>query len=167
MARPTNKEALLMLADSHYQKLMAMVDSFSEEEQLGIFPFEGRDRQIRDCLVHLYEWHQLLLNWIASNRKGDPHSFLPEPYNWKTYPEMNVKFWEKHQRTEFKKAKKMLQKSHGDVLMVIANFSNDELFIKKYFDWTGSTSLGSYVVSSTSSHYDWAMKIIKQYKKSL
>jgi hypothetical protein len=25
--------------------------------------------------------------------------FLPEPYDWKTYGDMNVKFWEKHQTT--------------------------------------------------------------------
>lgn len=167
MARPTSKEELLTLADNNYQKLMAMVESFSEEEQVSIFPFEGRDRQIRDCLVHLYEWHQLLLHWVEANVHGKNQPFLPEPYNWKTYPEMNVKFWEKHQKTELNKAKIMLQKSHDAALKAIGNFSNDELFTKKYFDWTGSTSLGSYAVSATSSHYDWAMKIIKQYKKSL
>ena len=37
-------------------------------------------------------------------------------------------------------------------------FSNDELFTKGVYKWTGGTSLGSYFVSSTSSHYDWALK---------
>ena len=44
----------------------------------------------------------------------------------------------------------------------IERFSNDELFSKKYFDWTGTTTLGSYCVSATSSHYDWAIKDIKK-----
>lgn len=35
----------------------------------------------------------------------------------------------------------------------------------KFFNWTGTTSLGSYCVSATSSHYDWAMKKIKKTQK--
>ena len=39
---------------------------------------------------------------------------------------------------------------------------DDELFEKKRYKWTGSTSLGAYLVSATSSHYDWAFKLIKK-----
>ncbi|MFC1239685.1 ClbS/DfsB family four-helix bundle protein [Treponema vincentii] len=46
--------------------------------------------------------------------------------------------------------------------MFYETFSNEELFTKKVFDWTGTTSLGSYCVSATSSHYDWATKDIKK-----
>ncbi len=48
-----------------------------------------RDRNIRDILVHLYEWHQLLLNWEENNKKGLAMPFIPAPYNWKTYGQMN------------------------------------------------------------------------------
>ncbi|MDL2315205.1 ClbS/DfsB family four-helix bundle protein [Bacteroidales bacterium OttesenSCG-928-C19] len=36
----------------------------------------------------------------------------------------------------------------------IDSFTNDELFTKKYFPWTGTTNLGSYCISATSSRYD-------------
>ena len=39
---------------------------------------------------------------------------------------------------------------------------DEELFTKKKYHWTGSTSLGSYLVSATSSHYDWALKLIRK-----
>ncbi|NLA16358.1 MAG: ClbS/DfsB family four-helix bundle protein [Bacteroidales bacterium] len=29
----------------------------------------------------MFEWHQLLLNWIKSNLSGQKSCFLPEPYN--------------------------------------------------------------------------------------
>jgi hypothetical protein len=35
-----------------------------------------------------------------------------------------------------------------------------------HFTWTGTTSLGSYCVSASSSHYDWAMKKIKNHIKT-
>ena len=34
------------------------------------------------------------LTWVHSNQKGHERPFLPEPYNWKTYGEMNVAFEE-------------------------------------------------------------------------
>ena len=40
-----------------------------------------------------------------------------------------------------------------------------ELFEKDVFDWVGGSVLGSYFVSNTSSHYDWAMKKLKAHKK--
>lgn len=44
-------------------------------------------------------------------------------------------------------------------------FSNEELFSKGTYDWVGGSTLGSYFVSVTSSHYDWAMKKIKAHQK--
>ena len=125
-----------------------------------------RDRNIRDILVHLYEWHQLLLNWEENNKKGLAMPFIPAPYNWKTYGQMNVEFWKKHQSTSYEEAREMLLDSHRKVMELIKNYSNEELFEKKHFSWTGTSNLGSYCVSATSSHYDWAMKKMKAHLKS-
>jgi hypothetical protein len=91
--------------------------------------------------------------------------FLPTPYTWKTYGDMNIAFWKKHQATSYENAKKLLTESHRQVLCLLDGFTDDELFVKKYFKWTGTTNLGSYFVSTTSSHYDWAIKKIKTHLK--
>lgn len=166
MPRPTTKPDLIVAANEQFEKLWKMVDSMTEKQQNDNFSFEDRDKNLRDILVHLYEWHQLLLNWINANQKGEQKSFLPEPYNWKTYPDMNVEFWKKRQNTPLNDSKKMLNESHKNVIALIETFSNDELFIKKYFQWTGTTNLGSYCISATSSHYDWAMKKLKNHIKT-
>ncbi|MDR0431611.1 MAG: ClbS/DfsB family four-helix bundle protein [Tannerellaceae bacterium] len=167
MARPTTKEQLIQAAEENFRKLFALINSMTEEEQEKMFSFEDRDRNIRDVLVHLYEWHQLLLNWVNTNKSGNKTNFLPDPYNWKTYPQMNIGFRMKHQSTPLKESVAMLQKSHSDVIEMIGTFSNEELFTNKYYTWTGTTSVGSYCVSATSSHYDWAMKKIKKHKKGI
>lgn len=148
----------------------------TEDEQTAIFNFGDnfnkkeahwqRDKTLRDVLVHLYEWHQLLLNWVESNQNGEAKPFLPDPYNWKTYGEMNVQFWNKHQSTPYEDSKKMLLASHKKVMNMIDNFSNEELFQRKHFTWTGTSTLGAYCVSATSSHYDRAMKKIKEHIKA-
>ncbi len=167
MARPTTQTQLLELSEANYHKLLELINSMTTEGQEQTFAFEDRDRNIRDVLVHLYEWHQLLIEWVRSNQSGVEASFLPQPYNWKTYPQMNIGFWKKHQDTPYNRSLELFSKSHRDVMSLIGQFTDEELFTKKYFSWTGTTSLGSYCVSATSSHYDWAIKKIKKHKKSL
>ncbi len=89
-----------------------------------------------------------------------------QPYNWKTYGDMNVEFWKKHQGTSLEEAKEMLEKSHNEVLCLAQTFSDEELFSKGVFEWVGGSALGSYFVSNTSSHYDWAMKKLKAHIKN-
>lgn len=167
MARATNKEELITSAETNFNKLFELINSLNKAQQIESFTFEDRDKNCRDVLIHLYEWHMLLLNWIKANTNGDAKPFLPEPYTWKTYPDMNIKIWKKHQNTSLDDSFILLKQSHKEVITTIESFSNEELFTKKYFPWTGTTNLGSYCISATSSHYDWAIKKIKKHIKSL
>lgn len=176
MARPANKDELLKLSEEQFEKLLELIASISEKDINGVFKLDTskekeahwkRDKNVRDILIHLYEWHNLLIVWINNNMKGNLKPFLPEPYNWKTYGEMNIEFWNKHQNTSYEESVKSVKNSHEEVMKLVTDFSNDELFVKSFFPWTGTTNLGSYFISTTSSHYDWAMKKIKKYKKDL
>jgi hypothetical protein len=174
MPRPTTKPDLIAAANEQFAKLWKLIDSLPDVEKI-VFDFGDdpklkeahwkRDKNLRDVLIHLYEWHQLLLNWVTANQNGKPTPFFLNLYNWKTYADMNVAFWEKHQGTPCSEAKEILEESHAQVLTLIDTFSNDELFAKQALPWTGGSTLGSYCVSVTASHYDWAMKKIKAYIK--
>lgn len=176
MGRPTTKTDLLKAAITNYEKLNLLISELTEKELLTPFDFSNdekkkeahwkRDKNLRDILIHLYEWHQLLLNWVESNKKGEAKPFIPEPYNWKTYGDMNVEFFKKHQSTSLENAKSILQKSHIEVVKLAETFSNEELFSKGVYKWVGGSTLGSYFISVTASHYDWAMKKLKAHKKN-
>jgi len=178
MSRPTTKPDLIKTANERFEKLWKLIDSMTDEEQNTPFNFGGipdkkeahwaRDKNLRDVLIHLYEWHQLLLNWVKANQNGEKKPFIPAPYSWKTYGAMNIEMiWEKHQNTPYEKSKEMLNESNAEVMKLIDTFTNDELFAKKSFSWVGGSTLGSYCVSVTSSHYDWAMKKIKAQIKAI
>ena len=176
MARPQTKEGLLIAAKENFEKLNTLISKMSDKELTTPFDFSKdekkkeahwkRDKNLRDVLIHLYEWHQLILNWVESNQKGEEKPFIPQPYNWRTYGDMNVEFWKKHQNTSLEDATKALQKSHKEVLKLAENFTNEELFSKKVYKWVGGSTLGSYFVSATSSHYDWDMKKLKAHQKN-
>lgn len=176
MPRPKTKDELLFAAEDNYKKLFGIIDSMSDKELSTPFDFSAdkskkeahwkRDKNLRDVLAHLYEWHQLLIKWVRENVKGNAVPFLPQPYNWKTYGDMNVEFWKKHQNTSLESIKDKLQKSHKDVISLIKSFKDDDLFTKGKYKWVGGTVLGSYFISTTSSHYDWAIKKLKAHKKN-
>jgi len=54
MARPTTKEQLIQNSEDNFNKLFALINSMTKEEQEKLFSFEDRDKNIRDVLVHLY-----------------------------------------------------------------------------------------------------------------
>ncbi|HCT91267.1 MAG TPA: hypothetical protein DF613_07800 [Lachnospiraceae bacterium] len=175
MGRPKTRADLLTAAAANYEKLNTCISGLTEQEMTTAFDFSGdmkkkeahwkRDKNLRDVLIHLHEWHLLLLNWVHANQKGDRKPFIPEPYNWRTYGDMNVEFWKKHQNTSLEDAKRMFQESHTGVVKLAESFSDEELFSKGVYTWVGGSTLGSYFVSVTSSHYDWAVKKLKAYKK--
>ena len=154
MPRPRNKQDLLKAGEEYYAKLIEMADGMSEKEMNTEFDFSGdpskkerhwgRDKNLRDIWVHLYEWHRMLLEF------GD----------------MNVEYWKKHQKTSLEDARKMFEKSHKDVMKLAESLSEEQLFTKGMYPWVGGSVLGSYFVSCLSSHYDWAMKKLKAHKKN-
>lgn len=175
MSRAATKEDLITAATKNFEKLTAIINELTPKELAAEFVFAAddkhkqahwsRDKSLRDVLTHLYQWHQLLLNWVTANQNGDKKPFIPAPYNWKTYGSMNMEFWEMHQSTPQDKAMQMLLQSHNQVLALAQGFSSEELFSKGKFDWVGDSTLGTYFVSATASHYDWAIKKLKEHKK--
>lgn len=80
MGRPTTKDELIEAAEINFDKLLKLIDSMSEEALNTEFNFSSdvnkkeqhwaRDKNLRDVLVHLYEWHQLLIKWVNANING-------------------------------------------------------------------------------------------------
>ena len=176
MGRPTTKTDLLNASADAYEKLNSIISNLSDKELNTPFDFGGdlskkeahwrRDKNLKDILIHLYEWHQLLLKWVNANLNGENRAFLPGPYNWKTYGDMNVRFRNKHQCTPLDEARKLLDKSHSEVMKLAETFSDEELFSKGVYKWVGTSTLGSFFVSSLSSHYNWAIKKLNAHRKN-
>lgn len=177
MARPHTKDELIVAANTQFEKLKELLESIPLAKREADFPpafadcgpeaHWQHDKNCKDVIIHLYEWQRLWLNWVSANMDGEKRPFLPYPYTWKNYAGMNEEFTGKHQNTSYDEALELLKASHDDILARVQTFSNDELFTKKHFSFTGTTSLGSYAVSATSSHYEWGIKKIRKYRKLL
>ena len=168
MPRPKNRDELLSLSNVNYKKLFDLVNSFSDEEIHNEYIFDNnRDKNIRDILVHLHHWHLMMMEWHEVGMSGKKPDMPASGYTWKTVPELNREIWKKYQSVSYEDGVKLLDGSFKDIQEIIKSHTDIELFEKKRYKWTGTTSMGSYFISATSSHYDWAMKHLRKYKKSL
>lgn len=167
MPRPSNKSELLSQNESEYARLISLMDSLTNAELQQDFPFAHRDRNVRDVVVHLFEWQAMFLTWYEVGMKGDNPEMPAPGFSWKMTPDLNSAIWRKHQKTTLTRARKLLAETHIQLTTLIEGHSNEELFEKRRFHWTGSTSLGSYLVSATSSHYAWANKLLKKFIRAI
>ena len=167
MPRPTTKSELIVAAKDQFDKLWKLIDSMNEEEQNAEFCFEDRDKNLRDVLVHLHEWHNMVESWhMIGVLQGGAPDIPGKGYTWQTIPALNMEIWKKYQNTPLPDSKDMLKNSHKIMMDLIENHNNDELFSKGIYKFTKSSTLGAYFIGSTSSHYDWAMKKIKMHIKT-
>ena len=168
MSRPVNKKELLLLADTNLNKLLGLIEELPGELKNKAFKnneLNDRDKTISDVICHLHEWHLMMAGWYKVGMSGKKPAIPAEGYTFQTLPALNRVIWEKYRDTDLKKAITMLKKSYKDIITLIEKHTDDELFTKKKYQWTGTTSLGSYFISATSSHYDWGFKTIKPLKK--
>ena len=176
MPRPRNKADLIIAANTNYDKLITLIEKRTDAEKNTPYDFSGdekkkeahwrRDKNLRDVLMHLNEWHLLLLEWIKNRENGSNKPFLLEGYNWKTYGDMNLLFYNRCQNVSEEEALKRFMDSHKRVMEALDTFSEEELFTNTYYSWVGGICIGSYFISVPSSLYDWAMKKMKAHQKN-
>ncbi|MDO5104770.1 ClbS/DfsB family four-helix bundle protein [Capnocytophaga sp.] len=162
MPRPQSKEELLFLAEENYRKIRLFIDELSESQRETDFPEGTLNRNVRDVIGHLYHWHLLFLTWYEIGMRGEKPAIPKEGYTFTDTPRLNRTIWEECQGVPLETMQILFEKSHRQVFSIIEKHTDTELFTKKMYCWTGSTSLGAYLVSATSSHYDWALKLLRK-----
>ena len=165
MPKPTTKNELLQACTTEYVALIELLDGLTARQLQTEFPPDMLNRNVRDVLAHLHHWHLLLMTWFTTAQAGEK-PVMPSPgYKWSETPALNRKINKTYSKKSLKSVRKMLNDSHAEIMKLINQHTNKELFTKKRFEWTGSTSLGAYIIANSSSHYGWARKLIKKANK--
>lgn len=164
MSRPTTRAELLERSRAEFDELMEAVEGIEPERRLSASDYPRGS--VKDMLAHLDAWHRMFLEWELVGRSGEVAAMPAPGHTWKTTPELNMEIDARRKDDPWDAVVASLRDSHTQVVDVIGSYGDDELFEKKRYRWTGSTSVGSYAVSATTSHYDWAMKHFKRSRKA-
>ncbi|USK56239.1 ClbS/DfsB family four-helix bundle protein [Cytobacillus solani] len=158
MITNSEKENLLLNSDKHFKALLEIIESIPSRKREISIETQERDKNFRDVLMHLYEWHAMLERWYREGMDGDT-PFIPAPgYKWRTINLLNRQIWESYQDVTCNQAIKKLKRSHERVMELIQSHTNEEIMTKKYYKWTKTSNLYSYFAANTSDHYIWAIK---------
>jgi hypothetical protein len=164
--RPTTKTALIEAAESGFFRILEFVEDLPETQRDAEFGFEDRDRTVRDVVFHLVAWHRMMLRWYAEGMADATPAIPAAGYTWRTLPALNQVIWQDARPVPLADALAAFRASHDEVMALVRAHDDEDLFTKRRYPWTGSTSLGAYLVSSTSSHYDWAMAKLRRARKA-
>jgi hypothetical protein len=158
------------LSDANFNKLLNAVDELSDEAKSRVYEdgvLNNRDRTVSDVLCHLHEWHLMMKKWYGVGMSGEKPIIPAEGFTWKTLPLLNQQIRERYAGTSLSDAIAMFKDSHTTMMSIIQKHTDDELFTKKHYKWTGTTSLAAYLISATSSHYDWGWKCVRKAGKTI
>lgn len=167
MITKNEKEILLLNSDKYLKSMLAIIESIPRSKRGNSVETEERDKNFRDVLMHLYEWHAMLERWYKEGMDGDTPFMPAAGYKWSAIKLLNMQIWEKYQDVTLNQAIKKLKLSHERVMELIEFHTNEEIMTKKYYKWTKTSNLYSYFAANTSDHYMWAIKKCEGIAKSI
>ena len=164
MARPKTKDELLTQSQANYDALLALIAPLSQSDLSA--PGVNGQWSVKDVLAHLYAWHTMFFIWYEEGMAGGKAEMPAPGFKWSDTPALNEQIYQQHKDKNYDQVSADLGASHARMMKILQSHTDEELFTKKRYKWTGSTSVGSYAVSATSSHYQWAIDLIKKWFKS-
>ncbi|NDJ52889.1 MAG: ClbS/DfsB family four-helix bundle protein [Chloroflexi bacterium] len=164
MARPKSKDELLQDIHDRYAALHKELDKLSPQQMID--PGVVGEWSVKDVLAHLFAWQQMCLGWYRTGLAGETPKTPTEKYTWRQTPELNQEIYETYRAHPLADVQRDFEASHRETVTLIEGISNADLFNKKVYAWPKSTTLGSYFISATCSHYDWARKEIRKGMKA-
>lgn len=162
MPRPTTREDLLDRMEAEFAALFDAVEAVDRERLTE--PGACEHWSVKDLLAHLDAWHELFLGWEEMGRAGSIPAMPAPGFTWKDTPALNAAIWRATRDDSFENVRRRLLRSYDHVRATVEAYG-DDLFETGIYPWTGSTSVGSYAVSATSSHYEWARKLVRRFNR--
>jgi hypothetical protein len=167
MRRFKTKNALILASEKTFSNLMELIEGQSLENQNRLFLFDYRDKNYRDILAHLHEWHIMLFGYLdfSINQKKEPD--VPKKgYTWKEMDLLNIEIWKSYQNISLEEIKNRIVSSHVELLHIILGLSDEQLFERNYFKWAPLT-LADFIDHCAAHHYEWAIELVNKQLKLL
>lgn len=163
MPRARDRQQLLDFGRIEFERLFNLLDSLSESQRDTEYVFDNRTT--KDIVAHVYAWQLLELGWYTEGMKGNKPAIPAKGYTFKDSAKLNEKLFQNYKDINWQLLEKEFKSSHKKLLSIIEGHTNIELTTKKKYLWTGSTNMASYFASALSSHYVWAIDLIRKHFK--
>jgi hypothetical protein len=126
-----------------------------------VWPGSMDDWSVKDILAHLVDWEQRFIGWYKAGLRGEIPETPASGFTWKELPQLNQEGYETHKNETLEHVLDQYEKSYQEIHELVEGMQEPEIFEAEYYEWTGNSSLLSWIASNTSSHYNWARRNIR------
>lgn len=163
--RYQSKQELLDDIRREHATLVARLDEIPADRyrEPGVW---GDGWDVRDLVAHLAEWHTMLLGWHAGGEAGRMPEMPAPGYRWNETPRLNRDIQAKHADRDPAVVRQDFDRTFRDVLELVEELSEERLLEPGHFRWTGKNALVTYVGANTASHYRFARKVLKRWRRT-
>lgn len=135
MSRFTSKEEFLADIRSEREKLDELLDRILTSEKL-VEVVDGMS--VKDYLTHRTEWGRMMLRWYREAAAGGEPSVPTADYKWNQLAELNAEIHERFAETPLATIESQFAEVHDELVQLIDQLSDDELFTKQHHRFTDS-----------------------------
>lgn len=165
MGKRLPKTELLAEIDLERSRLDALLAPLTprEKTQAGV-TLAGWS--VKDILGHLVGWQQMNLGWYEAGLRGETPAVPAPGLTWKDIRKLNDRIYRQHHRRSLNAVLQDYHAFHQKMLDLMEEVSDRDFVTVGRFAWAGPTwTLSDYVRANTASHYRWACKHIRKWKK--
>jgi hypothetical protein len=154
MAKQTSKKQLLKDIYTERRRLEKNLAVLSEEDMLE--PGVTGNWSVKDILAHLVAWEKLFLDWYYTGLHGGASETAPIGMCQKAIDDLNQQIYVKNQWRSLDDILAEFHTSYQEIVCVIEEIPEEDLFVQNRFPWTGKLVLADYIAANTCNHYAWA-----------
>jgi hypothetical protein len=162
MSKFTTKQQFLEEITKERRKLETLLSSIPDERKTD----EVTDgMSVKDFLAHRAEWGEMMIRWYEEARAGKVPAVPTERFKWNQLKELNADIHTRNQDKPLSEVTEHFNRVHDELYRLIGTVTEEELFTKKHYGFTGVSDLVTYLNSATASHYRSAAKHIRKWWK--
>ena len=163
MSKFETKSEFLAEIDEERANLEDLLEVIPDDQKL----LEVADgMSVKDFLAHRAEWGRMMIRWYEEAVDGGQPAVSTERYKWNQLKELNADIHERFADMPLADVEAGFNDVHDRLRGMIEQMSEEELFKKKHYAFTGTSDLVTYLNSATASHYRSARRHIAKWWKT-
>ncbi|MBE7381552.1 MAG: ClbS/DfsB family four-helix bundle protein [Leptolyngbya sp. SIO1E4] len=163
VSRFTTKQELLDDILKERRKLEKLLGDIPDSQKT-IEVIDGMS--VKDFLAHRTEWGRMMIRWYTEAKAGIKSAVPSDKYKWNQLNALNAEIYAQFKDRPLSEITEQYNKVHDELYQLIETTTEEELFTKKFYDFTGTSVLAAYFNSSTAAHYRSAAKHIRKWWKA-
>ena len=157
MSRFTTKQELVDDIAKERRLLAELLAQIPDEQKL-VEVIDGMS--VKDFLADRAEWGRMVIGWYTEAKAGCTPAVPSERFKWNQQKELNAWIHDRFADIGLQEVEQDFADVQDLLDQMLEEITEDELFAKKYYAFTGKSDLATYVNASTTAHYRSARRHI-------